>query len=254
MVGGAVTDFADAVRQRLSTALVWLGDAIAFLSRTAWPLVDLLIRIWIGKGALVLSVLISTDWTTVVRMATGSYPIPDLSLGSTALLSQVYWLAAVSLILGLATRVGAAALLAFVVASHIRVSALDLNLFWMALLAYYVLLGADRLSLDRLVSQGLENSPLPRAGALITLLDATRPALTGIYLLALRVALMLTLLLAGGLGTAMMTTTPEIHAWLPVSSARLLFGNDGVALALLIGSGLAIRVTALLAVTMMGYH
>jgi NADH:ubiquinone reductase (H+-translocating) len=254
MVVGAVTDFADAVQQRLSTALVWLGDAIAFLSRTAWPLVDLLIRIWIGKGALVLSVLISTDWTTVVRMATGSYPIPDLSLGSTALLSQVYWLAAVSLILGLATRVGAAALLAFVVASHIRVSALDLNLFWMALLAYYVLLGADRLSLDRLLSQGLKNSPLPRAGALITLLDATRPALTGIYLLALRVALMLTLLLAGGVGTAMMTTTPEIHAWLPVSSARLLFGNDGVALALLIGSGLAIRVTALLAVTMMGYH
>src|SRR5579864_1890835 len=103
MVVGAVTDFADATQERLSTALVWLGDAIAFLSRTAWPLVDLLIRIWIGKGALVLSVLISTDWMTVVRMAAGSYPIPDLSLGPTALLSQVYWLTAVSLILGLAT-------------------------------------------------------------------------------------------------------------------------------------------------------
>jgi NADH:ubiquinone reductase (H+-translocating) len=255
MVVGAVTDFADATQQRLSTALVWLGDAIAFLSRTAWPLVDLLIRIWIGKGALVLSVLISTDWTTVVRMAAGSYPIPDLSLGSTALLSQSHWLAAVSLILGLATRVGAAVLLAFVVASHIRVATLDLNLFWIALLAYYVLLGADRLSLDRLLSQGLKNSPLPQAGALITLLDATRPALTGIYLLALRVALMLTLLLAGGhMGTVMTTMPPEIHAWLPVSSARLLFGNEGVALALLIGSGLATRATALLAVTMMGYH
>jgi hypothetical protein len=32
---------------------------IAFLSWTGWPLVDLLIRIWIGKLALVLSVLIS---------------------------------------------------------------------------------------------------------------------------------------------------------------------------------------------------
>ena len=247
MVVGAVTDFADATQQRLSTALVWLGDAIAFLSRTAWPLVDLLIRIWIGKGALVLSVLISTDWTTVVRMAAGSYPIPDLSLGPTALLSQVYWLTAVSLILGLATRVGAAVLLALTVASHIRVAALDLNLFWMALLAYYVLLGADRLSLDRFLSHGLKNSPLPQAGALITLLHATRPALTGIYLLALRVALMLTLLLAGGhMATAMMTTTPEIDAWLPVRSAMRLFGNEGIALALLIGSGLATRVTALL--------
>src|SRR5260221_262386 len=181
-IGARVTYFADALQQRLSTALVWLGAPIAFLSRTAWPLVDLLIRLWIGKSALVLSVLIATDWTTVVRMAEGAYPIPDLSLGSTALLSQVYWLAAVSLILGLATRVGAAVLLALTVASHTRVAALDLNLFWMALLAYYVLLGADRLSLDRLLSQGLKNSPLPQAGALITLLDATRPALTGIYL------------------------------------------------------------------------
>jgi NADH:ubiquinone reductase (H+-translocating) len=255
MVIGSVTDFANALQQGLSTALVWLGDAIAYLSRTAWPLVDLLIRIWIGKSALVLSVLISTDWTTVVRMAEGSYPIPDLSLGSTLLLSQVYWLTAVSLTLGLATRVGAAVLLALTVASHIRVAALDLNLFWIALLAYYVLLGADRLSLDRLLSQGLKNSPLPQAGALITLLDATRPALTGIYLLALRVALMLTLLLVGGhMSTAMMTTTPEIYAWLPVRSATRLFGNEGIALALLIGSGLATRATALLVVVMIGYH
>src|SRR5258707_5093055 len=245
-IGARVTYFADALQQRLSTALVWLGDAIAFLSRTAWPLVDLLIRIWIGKSALILSVLIATDGTTFVRMPEGSYPIPDLSLGSTALLSQVYWLAAVSLILGLATRVGAAVLLALTVASHIRVAALDLNLFWMALLAYYVLLGADRLSLDRLLSQGLKSSPLPQVGALIRLRDATRPALTGIYLLALRVALMLTMLLAGGrMATAMMTTTVEVHAWLPLSSARLLFGNEGVALALLIGGGLATRATAL---------
>src|SRR5215467_6236479 len=254
-IGARVRYFADALQQRMSTALVWLGDAIAFLSRTAWPLVDLLIRIWIGKSALVLSVLISTDWTTVVRVAEGRYPIPDLSLGSTALLSQVYWLAAISLILGLATRVGAAVLLALTVASHIRVATLDLNLFWMALLAYYVLLGADRLSLDRLLSQGLKNSPLPQSGALITFLDTTRPALTAIYLLALRVALMLTLLLAGGhTATAMMMTTVEIRAWLPVSSATLLFGNEGIALALLIGSGLATRATALLSIVMIGYH
>jgi len=51
---------------------------------------------------------------------------------------------------------------------------------------------------DRLVSQGLKSSSLPQVGALITVLDAARPALTSIYLLALRVALMLTLLLAGG--------------------------------------------------------
>lgn len=253
-IGARVTYLANALRQRLSTALIWQGDAIAFLSRTAWPLVDLLIRFWIGNLTLVMSVLISTDWPMAVSMAAGSYPIPVAGLGSTALVGQVFWLAAVSLILGLATRVGAAVLLALAVASHISVAALDLNLFWMALLACYVLLGADRLSLDRLLSQGLKSSPLPQVGALITVLETTRPALIGIYLLALRVALMLTLLLAGGhMSTAMMTTS-GILAWLPVGSATLLFGNAGIAPALLIGSGLATRVTALLAVVMIGYH
>jgi NADH dehydrogenase len=254
-IGARITYFAKALQQPLSTALVWLSDAIAFLSRTAWPLVDLLIRIWIGKLALVLSVLISTDWAMAVSMAADTYPIPVAGLGSTALASQVYWLAAVSLILGLGTRVGAAVLLTLAVASQIRVATLDLNLFWIALLAYYVLIGADRLSLDRLLSQGLKSSPLPQVGALITVLAATRPALTAIYLLALRVALMLTLLLAGGhMSTAMMTTTAGILAWLPVSSATLLFGNAGISLALLIGSGLVTRATALLAVVMIGYH
>src|SRR5215475_2679667 len=66
---------------------------------------------------------------------------------------------------------------------------------------------------------------------------------------------MLTLLLAGGhVSTAMMTTTAGIFEWLPISSATLLFGEAGIALALLIGSVLATRATALLTVVMFGYH
>src|SRR5258706_11106133 len=102
-IGARITYSANALQQRLSTVLVWLGDAIAFLSQTAWPLVDLLIRIWIGKLAIVLSVLISTDWAMAVSMAVGSYPIPVADLASTAILSHVYWLAALSFILGVAT-------------------------------------------------------------------------------------------------------------------------------------------------------
>ena len=68
-IGAQVTYLGNALQQRLSTALVWLADAIAFLGRTVWPLVDLLIRIWIGRQALVLSVLISTDWAMAVSMA-----------------------------------------------------------------------------------------------------------------------------------------------------------------------------------------
>src|ERR1700738_5460135 len=101
----AIPYFANALQQRLSTALGWLGHATPFLSRTAWPLVDLLIRIWIGKLALVSSVLISTDWGMAVSMAAASYPIPVAGLGATALLSQVYWLPALFFVLSSCCRV-----------------------------------------------------------------------------------------------------------------------------------------------------
>jgi NADH dehydrogenase len=246
--------FTSALRYRLSTVLVWLADAIAFLSRTAWPLVDLLVRIWIGKLALIESVLITADRAMAVSMAEGSYPIPVPGLQAGTLLSVVLWLAAISLIFGLFTRVGAAVLLMLAVASHIQVATLDLNLFWIAVLASYVLTGADRLSLDRLLSRGLKSSPLPYAGLLIALLDATRPVLGGIYVLALRTALMLTLLLAGGHVFKAMMLTPGISSWLPVKSAALLFGNTGIGLALFIGLGLATRATAVLGVGIIGYH
>jgi hypothetical protein len=65
-------------------------------------------------------------------------------------------------------------------------------------LAYYVLIGTDRQSLDRLLVYGLKSGPRPQISTLITFLNVTRPALSGIYLPALRVALMLALLLVGG--------------------------------------------------------
>src|SRR6516162_603222 len=172
------------VRQRLSSALVWLADVVDFLSRTAWPLIDLLIRIWIGKLALVESVLISTDWSMAVSMAAGSYPMPISGLMAATPLATIIWLAAVFLILGLATRLGAIVLCSLAVASHVQVSPLDLDLFWIATLASYVLSGAGPLSLDRALSQGLKNAALPLASRLIAALDSTRPVLTSLYLLA----------------------------------------------------------------------
>src|SRR5262245_60107976 len=126
-------------RERLSTALVRVAHAIDFLSRTAWPFVDLLIRVWIGKLALVESVLNSTESSMAIGIAPGSYPIPVSGLTTAIPLANIIWLAALCLILGLATRLGAILLCLLAVASHVYVASLDLNLFWIATLASYVL-------------------------------------------------------------------------------------------------------------------
>lgn len=241
-------------QRRLSKALVWLADATQFLSRTAWPLVDLLIRLWLGRQAFVESMMIATDRGMAVSMAPGQYPIPIAGLEAATLLNGVHWLAAVSLIVGLGTRFGAAVLLAFAVLSQIRVSANDLNLFWIALLAAYAFTGADRFSLDRLFSQGLKYSPLPQSAQLIAALDVTRPVLDSLYLLGLRLALGATLLLAGGHVSTAMLPPDHVAAWLPVGSATVLFGSAGFALALLIGLGALTRVAALLGIVLAAYH
>ena len=241
-------------QRRLSMALVWLSDTTQFLSGTAWPLIDLLIRLWLGKLALVGSVLIATDRGMAASMARGNFPIPAPGLEFATLLSGAHWLAAVSLIAGLGTRVGAGILLALTVASHIQVPGNELNLFWIALLAAYVLTGADQFSLDRLLSQGLKYSPLPQSGHLIAALDATRPLLGDLYLLGLRIALGLTMLLANGHVSNAMLSSRGVAAWLPVNSATLLFSNAAIALAILIGFGLTTRAAALLGIALVGYY
>src|SRR5260370_6988847 len=48
-IGARVTYFADPLQQRLSIPLVWLADAIPFLTRAASPLVDLLLPLSIRQ-------------------------------------------------------------------------------------------------------------------------------------------------------------------------------------------------------------
>ncbi len=234
--------------------LAWLADAIQFLGRTAWPIVDLLIRLWLGKMAFVASVLIATDRATAVSMAPGMYPVPIAMLVPGSLLAYCYGIAAVALILGLGTRIGALVLLAFTVSSQIQVSSNDLNLFWIALLAISVFTGADRFSLDRLLSRGLRSSPLPQSARTIAALDATRPFFGDLYLLLLRLAMSITLLLAGRHVSSSMTLAHDAAVWLPVDTAALLFGGVSFALALFVGLGLMTRVAALLAITLTGYQ
>ncbi|MFX8652988.1 hypothetical protein ABTM19_19895, partial [Acinetobacter baumannii] len=89
-----------------------------------------------------------------------------------------------------------------------------------ALLAAYVMAGASQLSLDCLFSQGLKSSPLPQSAQLIAALDTTRPVLSDVYLLVLRLALGATLLLAGGHILAdIVPPFGGVTSWLPVNSA-----------------------------------
>lgn len=237
-------------QQKSAAMLAWMADTIDFLARTAWPIDDLIIRIWIAKQTLLSGFLMATDWHTAVALATDEYPVPWLDPHSAALLGILAQLGGgLSLLLGIGTRFGALVILALTAITHVYYTALDLNLFWIALMVGYVLRGAGAFSLDQLLSQGLKRSPLPFVAPITRFFSATKVVMTGFYLLALRLWLMLTLLLAGGQAAgAAHEKAMGFLFWLPLHSATLLFGSVGVFIALLLGTGLMTRLAALLGI------
>ena len=56
-------------QQRAAELFAFFADAIQFLGRTAWPVVDLIVRFWIAMPAIVSGLLMANDWNTALMLA-----------------------------------------------------------------------------------------------------------------------------------------------------------------------------------------
>lgn len=238
-------------QQKIANIFTLVGSTINFLGRTVWPIVDLVFRLWMANKLIVAGLLLLNSWHTAVLLAAEEYPIPGLSPEVEAFLSIAAQLGAgVSLLLGLATRVGALVTLVFALLTQIYYVSLDINLFWIALMAGYVLRGPGPISLDHVLEQGLRRSPLPFSMAISNFFNRTRTLFSDIYLLGLRLWLMLTLLVASHyapMKTLMLAAgKKQLFSWLPLHSTTLVFGSTGIFLAFLFGLGFATRFAAIL--------
>src|SRR5208282_162631 len=91
-------------QQRAADLFALIADAIQFLGRTAWPVVDLIIRFWIATPAIVSGLLLANDWNTALTLAISEYPVSWLDPRTEALLGIILQLAGgISLLLGLGT-------------------------------------------------------------------------------------------------------------------------------------------------------
>ncbi len=208
-------------------------------TRTLGPLLDLYIRLWIGQSFLVSGLLKVGNWDNALALARYEYPVSWMDPVAAAYTGAAIELVApVLLVLGLATRAAALAMLALSLVIQLNYRELDVNLFWAALLGWLVVRGAGALSLDRLFARGLGDSALPFAGGIIR--GAARLTRVGepLYLLALRLWLAAAFLvvLAGGAG--------HFAPALVARTAAPLAGAPALALALLIGVGLGLRPAA----------
>jgi NADH dehydrogenase FAD-containing subunit/uncharacterized membrane protein YphA (DoxX/SURF4 family) len=247
--------YASPTRHRAAEVFSLVADIIGFLGRTAWPIVDLFIRLWIGKQAILSGLLLANDWNTALTLAANEYPIPWLDPHAEALLGIVLQLGGgAALIIGLGARLGALAIIVLNVATQAYYLPLDVDLFRIALAAGYVLRGPGPLSLDHLLIQGLSRSPLPFGAPIAGFLEETRRSFSAIYLLGFRVWLALALLTASPVvGSVLGPFAASLPFWLPSPSAAALFAGAGPFLAIPLGLGLATRLVAALALGAMGY-
>ena len=242
-------------QQRAAELFAFFADAIQFLGRTAWPVVDLIVRFWIAMPAILSGLLMANDWNTALMLAINEYPIPWLDPRTEALLGIVVQLAGgISLLLGLGTRLGALAIVVLNIATQVYYVTLDLNLFRVALAMGYVFRGPGPLSLDSLLIKGLSRSPIPVAAPLAGFLNETRTPLSATYRFGLRVWLALALLMSSSVASSTLGhVAAPLSLWLPSASAAALFAGAGPLLAFPLGLGLATRLIAILALCAIGY-
>jgi NADH:ubiquinone reductase (H+-translocating) len=241
--------------QAYAELLAWGVDVVGFLGRTAWPVVDLLIRIQIAQQTILPGLILAADWNTALTLATQEYPVPWLDPRTEALLGIILQLGGgVSLLLGLSARIGGLAIVILGIATQVYYLRLDANLFWVMLGAGYILRGPGPLSFDHLLVKGVARSPLPIAAPIARLFEGTRRFCSAVYQLGLRAWLMLALLGAGGvLPASLGDAAGALSGWVPSDSAAALFAGLGAFLALPLGLGLATRPVAVLALGAAGY-
>jgi NADH dehydrogenase/putative oxidoreductase len=217
----------------------WCGTVDA-AARTLAPLLDLYTRVWLAQGFFVSGLLKLANWDNALNLARYEYPLTWLDPVTAAYTGvSIELLAPVLLVLGLATRAAAFALLLLALVIQFNYQALDTHLLWTALLGWYVMRGAGGIALDSLLAPGLADSALPLAAPLITACAWVSRRLEPVYRLLLRLWLAASLLaVAGGTGFS------AGGSLLIRDSVMALTGALSPVLAVLLAAGLLMRPVA----------
>jgi NADH dehydrogenase/putative oxidoreductase len=225
----------------------WHAGVFRFIERTAWPLTDLLIRLWIAQVFVMSGLRKVANWNVALYLAHFEYPLSWLDPVVAAYSGAAIELVGGMLIaLGLMTRFAAIPLLVLSLVIQFNYQALDSHLLWAALFGWYILMGAGPISLDRAM-RGLAVSAVPLAPSAIRCGAWISTHLGPLYLLALRSFAAAALLWAAAATTDALPGRLQhaaVEAWLPVASAGPLAAGLALPAGVLLLAGLATRYTA----------
>ncbi|MDF1719215.1 MAG: FAD-dependent oxidoreductase [Minwuia sp.] len=164
--------------------LVTLRDTI---TGVGWPVLDLVLRIWIGQTFLLSGLLKVADWDNALFLATNEYPVSWLAPGIAAFLgAAIEIVGGAALIAGLGTRLVALPMAVLSLVIQTVYLELNVHIFWALVLGWYVVAGAGPIALDRLLGRGFATLPLPLVATLSRLWQWSDQYLAPAWLLLLR--------------------------------------------------------------------
>jgi NADH dehydrogenase/putative oxidoreductase len=216
------------------------AEFFAIGRRTAWPLVDLLLRLWLAQAFFVSGVLKLGNWDTALFLAEHEYPVSWMDPVTAAWLGAgIEVVGGVLLGAGLMTRFAALPMLCLSLVIQYAYRPFDSQLLWAALFAWYVVAGAGPLSLDHAL-RGLADSALPGAARVGRFFSALSRTGIPLYLLLLRLWMAAALYLAAG-----EIVEPALRSALPVESPWHFGAGPALLIAVSLVAGVALRYAAL---------
>jgi len=229
----------------LARPLTWALFGRRAAERALWPVLDLVIRLWLAQVFFVSGVLKAADWQNALTLAANEYPVSWMDPVTAAWLGVSIELGgSILLAFGLLTRAAALAMLVLALVIQFNYLAFDTQLFWAALLGWYVVRGAGPISLDHSLARGLRESALPLAARIIRLSSLASQWLASPYMLVLRIWLAAAMLVAAGSALFGLMRPELIDLLLPVRTAGHIAPPLLLPCAVLLAVGLGARIAS----------
>jgi putative oxidoreductase len=234
-------------RAWMATLMSVVADTFRMTERSVGPLADLLLRLWLAGIFFASAAIKIADWQKALYLSAYEYPVAWLDSVTAAYVGvSIELIGAVLLALGMATRFAALSMLILSSVIQFNYVVLDVNLFWALLFGWYVVRGADALSIDHVLSRGLSDSALPFAAVGTRAVQVFTRYADPLYRLFMRAWIAGAIVLGDLLGvTESQSSASAIGRLLPINTAAAFDNELVIAATALLTFGLASRFVAL---------
>jgi len=227
------------------TMRIWIKSYRSVVTLIS-PFFDLIVRIFVAQAVFRSGVVKASSWDTALNLAQFEYPVSWMAPTTAALVGVlIEVIAPILLLFGLFTRGAAFAILLLLTVSQIEYIPVDINLWMIAILGWYLVRGAGAFSFDRAVSTGLGGSALPFAKPVMALFAFLTDKGAPMWLSLLRVWIAVTLFISAGVISADLLSGSTEQIFLPLATFDGLNSGLAIGLGLLLLVGLLIPLSSL---------